>query len=96
MDKKQIIEKTKKYLESTDSLGFNIGDSLDETVTFLSKLPMEDIEALLDRSTLLPEEKKVLFESIEETKGRLPDKELPKSEQGRREQEREIARRKRR
>jgi hypothetical protein len=87
MDKEQIFKKVEKFLESPGVLSFDIGEG-HEIVTFLAGLAWEDIEALLSKVDLSSEERKMLFENIEETKGRMPDEELPESERARRIEER--------
>ncbi len=91
-DKEQIIKKVERFLESPDVLSFDIGEG-PEIVTFLARLAWEDIEALLSKAELSSEERKMLFENIEETKGRMPDEELPEPERARRIEERGKRRR---
>ena len=78
----RVVARVRSHLESPEILGVDIGDE-EQVLLFLTRLSMEDVEALVG-STLAPNELERLLTVVEHRKGLLEDHELPASEAQRR------------
>jgi hypothetical protein len=74
----RVVTRVRSHLESPEILGVGIGDE-EQVLDFLTRLSMEDVEALVG-SAVEPNELTRLLGVIEHRKGLLDDHELPPSE----------------
>lgn len=78
----RLIARVRAHLESPALLAVEIGDD-DDVLDFLTRLTMEDIEALL-RGAVQPAEMERILSVVEHRKGLLDAHELPVEEAERR------------
>lgn len=74
----RLVGRVRSHLESSEILGVEIGDE-EQVLDFLTRLSMEDVEALVG-SAVEPKELERLLIVIEHRKGLLEDHELPFAE----------------